>query len=377
MFFPKNENAELYAGTDGKVLCMSKCKLYQGCLTQKMLPSGKGEKRILIVAEAPGEKEDEKGIQLVGRAGRFLSDCLRDRGYDLERDCWKTNAVCCRPPNNRKPSDLEISACRPYLYSAIRQFSPHVIMLMGGTAVTSFLGHRWDGKVDGINKWRGWCIPDQDVQAWVCPMWHPSYVLRMEDPVVDLIFEKDLSRALKCLNLDPVDKVDYKAHVEILTGHEDILHVLKNLENMGSPFAFDYETTGLRPEGSLHRVVTTSVANTELAWAWEVPVEDKEYDTAWKSFLTSHAMKVAANLKFEESWSRVKYGTRVVNWVWDTMLSAHEMDNRPKVTGLKFQVYVNFGVIDYSSTVKGLLKSDASAKDKDGANAQQTGRTCD
>ena len=70
-------------------------------------------------------------------------------------------------------------------------------------------------------------------------------------------------------------------------------------------------------------------------------------------------------MKFEESWSRNRLKVSVDRWVWDSMLAAHLLDNRPGVTGLKFQTYVNFGVVDYSSEIDPFLTS----TDQKGANA--------
>ena len=67
--------------------------------------------------------------------------------------------------------------------------------------------------------------------------------------------------------------------------------------------------------------------------------------------------KMAHNMKFEETWSVVRLRQPIQNWVWDSMQAAHILDNRPGVTGLKFQVYVRFGVVDYSSEVELYLKS--------------------
>ena len=41
---------------------------------------------------------------------------------------------------------------------------------------------------------------------------------------------------------------------------------------------------------------------------------------------------------------------------WDSMLAAHVIDNRNGVTGLKFQTYVNFGVVDYDSAISSYLE---------------------
>ena len=46
----------------------------------------------------------------------------------------------------------------------------------------------------------------------------------------------------------------------------------------------------------------------------------------------------------------------VNNWRWCSMHAAHVIDNRSKFTSLKFQVYVNFGIGDYDSSVSKYLK---------------------
>jgi DNA polymerase I-like protein with 3'-5' exonuclease and polymerase domains len=67
--------------------------------------------------------------------------------------------------------------------------------------------------------------------------------------------------------------------------------------------------------------------------------------------------KIAHNLKFEETWSKVRLRQSVKGWNWDTMLMAHILDNRRGVTGLKFQTYVYFGIADYSSEIEPYLIS--------------------
>ena len=67
--------------------------------------------------------------------------------------------------------------------------------------------------------------------------------------------------------------------------------------------------------------------------------------------------KIAHNMKFEDTWANVYWGTKVNGWQWDTMLATHLLDNRKYICSLKFQVYVNFGVVDYDSEISGYLES--------------------
>jgi len=77
---------------------------------------------------------------------------------------------------------------------------------------------------------------------------------------------------------------------------------------------------------------------------------------------------MAHNLKFEESWSYERLKTRVRGWYWDSMLAAHLLDNRAGITGLKFQTYVNFGIVNYNETVSPWLQA------VDGKNANSLNR---
>ena len=67
--------------------------------------------------------------------------------------------------------------------------------------------------------------------------------------------------------------------------------------------------------------------------------------------------KIAQNMKFEETWSSVILKTPVQGWKLDTMLMTHILDNRKGITSVKFQTYVQFGVVDYASEVSPFLKS--------------------
>src|SRR5690606_23623431 len=117
------------------------CGLFKTCKSPKMPVSGKGRREILVVAEAPGKDEDDRGIQLVGESGQLLERAMRKAGVDMRKDCWLTNSLICRPPNNRMPTKQEIDYCRPNLLKTIKELDPKVIILLGGSAVRSLIGY--------------------------------------------------------------------------------------------------------------------------------------------------------------------------------------------------------------------------------------------
>ena len=345
----------------------SYCKLYKSCISPKMRPSGKGKKGILIIGEAPGENEDKRGTHFVDVTGRFLRERLEMFDIDLDRDCWKVNAINCRPikkGKNREPTNKEIDYCRPIVFNAIKEYQPKVIILLGGKALRSFIGHRWKKDIGLITKWVGWNIPDQDVLAWVIPTYHPSFIVRNdhtrgEDMALKEL-DKHLERAIQ-LTEEPVPlyplKEQRKKVIKLNNPHE-IIQYLKQINQMeGRAHAFDYETTGLKPHSSDQKVLCASICSS-FEEAYSFPLDHPKVKILFNEFLSNRRIKkVASNMKYEHNWSRVKLKTIIKGWLWDTMLAAHIIDNRRGITSLKFQTYVQFGIVDYDSEISRYLET--------------------
>ena len=141
--------------------------------TRKNVVVGKGNEsaQVVIIGEGPGEQEDITGLPFVGRAGKMLDTALSSVDIDPLEDCYITNIVKCRPPNNRKPSTVESEACMPWLNEQINLLKPKIIILAGSTAVQSFLGID-----EPISKIRGQWIEKDNIKYM--PIFHPSYLLR-------------------------------------------------------------------------------------------------------------------------------------------------------------------------------------------------------
>lgn len=368
-FFTK-EQTKSKSRPDGKSYSCASCGLYQHVLNPRMEPFGKFKKGILNIGEGPGEEEDRKGKQWQGKVGRTLQRASKSCGIDLFEDCLNINAINCRPTdakgNNRKPSPYEIACCRQRVIKIIEQYKPKVILLHGGSAVQSLIGHRWQKDLGGITKWRGWTIPDRDFQAWVCPVFHPSYVQRQEkEKVVGTIWEQDLERAFSMIDVPFPDFPDERKQIHIITERQEIEATLRQL-NMGSfppdpqLLAWDIESTGLKPyDTKSHKIACVSFCdNPNRAYVIPAP-KRKSHKKYFQELLQNPRIgKIAANMKFEHLWMNIMYGFQVSPWAWDTMQAAHILDNRPGITGLKFQTYVNFGVVDYDSEIEGYLKGD-------------------
>ena len=125
---------------------------------------------IMFVGEAPGADEDESGRPFVGKAGQLLTKMLEKLGVKRE-EVYIANIIKCRPPNNRKPEEAEITACLPYVKAQIDLVKPKVIISLGGTAVNSLFNENFK-----ITKQRGIWMEYRGIP--VMPTYHPSYLLR-------------------------------------------------------------------------------------------------------------------------------------------------------------------------------------------------------
>ena len=153
-----------------KCISCTKCSLSTG-RTNVVFGRGNPKARILIIGEGPGQQEDEQGLAFVGRAGKMLNKSFLSVGIDTNEDCYISNIVKCRPPNNRKPKSIEVENCIPWLNSQIELVKPKIIVLAGSTAVQSYLNIN-----QPISKIRGKWITKESIKYM--PIFHPSYLLR-------------------------------------------------------------------------------------------------------------------------------------------------------------------------------------------------------
>ena len=153
-----------------RCISCTKCSLSKE-RTNVVFGRGNPKAKIFIIGEGPGQQEDEQGLAFVGRAGKMLNKSFLSVGIDTNEDCYISNIVKCRPPNNRKPKSIEVDNCMPWLDNQIELIKPKVIVLAGSTAVQSYLNIN-----QPISKIRGKWITKGNIKYM--PIFHPSYLLR-------------------------------------------------------------------------------------------------------------------------------------------------------------------------------------------------------
>lgn len=109
------------------------CRLCGG-RTNTVPGEGGSRPHVMVIGEGPGREEDRSGRPFVGPAGQYLDRWLA--AIDLQRDtnCFITNVVKCRPPDNRDPLPEESGACLPFLQRQIRLLRPRALLSVGRIA---------------------------------------------------------------------------------------------------------------------------------------------------------------------------------------------------------------------------------------------------
>lgn len=357
-FFSELELQQTRVTLDLVPLC-GKCGLYKEAIHPYMKVAGKGKKEVMVVGEAPGANEDKKGIPFIGEAGQRLQNALNGIGVDLFKDCWVTNALICRPKDNVIEDKNAVSYCRANVVQAIRTYNPKVVILLGAKAVESVIGWLWREKPGGIGRWAGFQIPSQKINAWVCPTYHPSFVIRQEkdrkDRVTDLFFRKHLKAAFS-LNKRPWKKIpDLSSKVDVITKDKEGAERIEALTDKGVLTSFDYETDRLKPQHPDSRIVCVGISDglETISCVWGEKVHK-----AMDRYLLSKHPKVGASMGFEENWTWKHFGHGVNNWVGDVVLNAHILDHRKEVTSVKFNAFALLGQDAYDSDIKKYLESE-------------------
>lgn len=120
---------------------INSCQKCQLGNSRKNFVFGVGDKNadLLLVGEAPGEKEDLEGIPFVGRAGKLLDKILSAISLSRDKGVYICNVLKCRPPDNRDPLLSEIEQCEPYLKEQINLIKPKLIVALGRVAAKTLL----------------------------------------------------------------------------------------------------------------------------------------------------------------------------------------------------------------------------------------------
>ena len=135
---------------------------------------GNPNSKIMLIGEAPGQNEDQEGLPFVGRAGILLDKMLASINLN-RKNTYITNIINYRPPENRRPTDVEIQRYLPYVTKHIEIIDPKILILLGSTAMNALIGNEIV-----ISKARGKWIEKQfgTCKTSVIITFHPAFLMR-------------------------------------------------------------------------------------------------------------------------------------------------------------------------------------------------------
>lgn len=329
------------------------CRLHHTAEHVCLLGSGNKKADVMIVGEAPGAREDDSGRPFVGRSGKLLREILWEHGFD-EENVFITNAVSCRPPDNRTPTKTEVVACSTWLEYQIERVKPKYVLLLGNTPCLSQLG------VKGITKLRGKPV-ERDGITYL-PTFHPSFVIR--DDRNRPALEGDIAYLRRLVDNKGEPEVDGFNPIQV-TNKKTFKKMLRALKGAVS---MDLETSCLypwrygvggkkkkKPSEKYTEPVITAVGFGTRKAQWTIPFFHYDMQPFTKRQLRKMVAQItrkledciliAHNGKFDALWMKVHYG---VHWKieFDTMLAHYLLDENQR-HGLKYLSQVYLGADDY------------------------------
>jgi len=318
---------------------------------------------ILIVGEEVSKTEFEDQLLLTNSYNSFWVEWLEEKklfgrgtfDYVPFINCF-FDKYSFSVENKKKIKDY----CSAFLYEFIQKSDYRIIIIMGESAFKSLYASRLSSRIgvtDYNDKWIGYIIPDLDLKKEVFLLQAPSTldfnVSGKEKNRSKFIFLENLEKAFKAdgevLLIEALSLNSKMNSVETSTNLDVVNIFLDHIIEKANLIAFDYETNGKKPYDNEGVIVCMSISYAARTLAFPI-FEDAGFLERIKKILTNEKIKkISHNMKFEQNWTRFCLGYSVEGWLFDTIISAHILDNRKGVTGLKFCTFNNFGITDYDS----------------------------
>jgi uracil-DNA glycosylase len=180
--------------------------------------SGNADADLMFVGEAPGAREDERGLPFVGQAGRLLDQLLSEIGL-TRGDVFVVNVLKCRPPGNRDPLPQEIDNCQDYLFRQLELIEPRVVCSLGNFATKLLRGDPATGitRLHGREEIR--TIGPRTLRLY--PIYHPAAALYT--PAMLETLREDFRRLPELLQLDPPPQPEPE-EAELVVPEPELVH---------------------------------------------------------------------------------------------------------------------------------------------------------
>lgn len=277
---------------------------------------------IVVVAEAPGDRECETGRPLVGGSGAKLWEVLRRHGL-TRNDVYITN-VCKRQvsfgQDKRHPINKhEAEIWNTLLHWEISQLpNAKYILVLGNMSLYAIT------EKNGITDWRGSVL---DCNVGGRPMkalcaYNPAMILR--EPKLELTFSFDMAKLKKLTKGEWVVK-PHTTHIN--PSYSDAMDWITKMERDKRHVAYDIETLSNETAciGFANNDIEAMCINfrTRDEQRYTVEEERKLRRYIQRFFLRCGDQLIAQNNMFDSSWLWFKDRIHVPGIYMDTMLAHH------------------------------------------------------
>lgn len=335
---------------------------------------GPNDARVMIVGEAPGEKEVEFRQPFVGPSGFLLTEMLAEAGFQRS-SCYVTNVCNIRPPRNEIDSffgtktsrDISLLGryCKPpivagvaRLESDIRRINPDLIIACGDTALWAVTGN------SGITKWRGSVLesrvhpsetdrqfPLRGTPAKVIPCLHPAAILR--NYTQRYITIHDLRRAKRELDTNGRRIIEPSYNFQLRPSFDNVISQLSKLQSLVEAqitwIAADVETSRRRTDciglaWSRFECLCIPFYAANGGWRpyWTIDEHTEIVMRLMKLMTHPNCWIVGQNFPYDSQYIAREWGF-IPNLKWDTMTIHHSIFSlMPKSLDFQSSLYCDF-----------------------------------
>lgn len=236
--------------------------------------------KMIVLGEAPGRMEEERGEFFVGPSGRLVDSGCSRFGINRDRDLHVTNTLLCRPSRALTPKEWRQATvcCRQRLFLELRSVRSTYILALGAKALYTTTGKQkifpWIGaEATGVafarktKRTRKEYTPGElaDFSTYtIFPTLHPAYILRGNEAYRPVVY-RHIGRAWG-LATDTLLKWEWpEEHIHV--GPEMIAALTRLL--VAKRLGFDIETMGVDPLTS--RIMCIGFGSKALNLAVSVP----------------------------------------------------------------------------------------------------------
>ena len=172
----QTSKTELLNGLKKQINSIENCNLKNNS-QNLVLGDGNINSSIMLIGEAPGIEEDKSSMPFKGEIGELLNKMLL--AINIKRkDIYCSYAINFRPPEDRKPTSVEVKRYSVFLKEHISIINPKIVILMGSSAMEAVTGI--NTKISSERgKWKEVILKNKTYPVMIT--FNPSYLIRFPE----------------------------------------------------------------------------------------------------------------------------------------------------------------------------------------------------